>query len=318
MVFDIVVLTDPRYISPEKRSPYIDNVLLEDRLVVEALQAEGLKVVRKSWDDAHFDWSSTKLALFRTTWDYFDRFPEFSKWFENTSKLTRFINSKELITWNIDKHYLQDLSRAGVTIPKTIFVEKGTQATLQALFSTAVHGHGFRKDQFILKPCVSGAARHTYRINTNEISKYEDLFGQLISEEAMMLQEFQENIVSEGEISMMLFHGEFTHAVLKIAKPGDFRVQDDFGGSVHEYTPSKEQIAFAEKVVGAAPELPVYARVDMFRDNEGNWALAELEIFEPELWFRRNPSAAQKLAKTIKDTCLSIQIQAIGITHNDN
>lgn len=308
MEFDIVVLTDHRYVSPQKKTPYIENVLLEDRLVVEALQAEGLKVVRKSWDDPHFDWSTTKLALFRTTWDYFDRFPEFSTWFENTSKLTQFINSKELITWNIDKHYLQDLSRAGVTIPKTIFVEKGTQTTLQALFSAAVQDHGFREEQFVLKPCVSGAARHTYKIHTTEISKYEDLFGQLISEEAMMLQEFQGNIVSEGEISMMLINGQFTHAVLKIAKPGDFRVQDDFGGSVHEYDPSKEQITFAEKVVNAAPELPVYARVDMFRDNEGNWALAELEIFEPELWFRRNPSAAQKLAKTIKDSSLSAQV----------
>lgn len=208
----------------------------------------------------------------------------------------------------MDKHYLQDLSGAGVTIPKTIFVEKGTQTTLQALFSTAVQDHGFGKEQFVLKPCISGAARHTYKIHTTEIPKYEALFGQLISEEAMMLQEFQENIVSEGEISMMLFHGEFTHAVLKIAKPGDFRVQDDFGGSVHEYDPSKEQITFAEKVVNAAPELPVYARVDLFRDNEGNWALAELEIFEPELWFRRNPSAAQKLAKTIKDHCLSTKV----------
>src|SRR5690606_17364865 len=94
------------------------------------------------------------------------------------------------------------------------------------------------------------------------------------------------------------------HAVLKIAKPGDFRVQDDFGGSVHEYDPSKEQIAFAEKVVNAAPELPVYARVDMFKDNNGDWALAELEIFEPELWFRRNPKAAEILAQAVKENHL--------------
>lgn len=121
----------------------------------------------------------------------------------------------------------------------------------------------------------------------------------------MMLQEFQKNIVSEGEISMMVFNGAFTHAVLKTAKPGDFRVQDDFGGTVQKYTPNQEQIVFARSVVKAAPELPVYARVDIFRDNEGNWALAELEIFEPELWFRLNPTAAHTLAKTIKDKFFS-------------
>ena len=116
-----------------------------------------------------------------------------------------------------------------------------------------------------------------------------------------MLQEFQHNIVEEGEISMMVFNGDFTHAVLKVAKQGDFRVQDDFGGSVHDFKPSEKEIEFAEKVVNAVPELPIYARVDIFKDNDGNWALAELEIFEPELWFRRNPQAAVVLAQTIKE-----------------
>ena len=299
MQFDVVVLTDHRYVNPKKRTPYVENVLLEDRLVVEALQAEGLKVARKSWDDPSFDWSSTRFALFRTTWDYFDRFEEFSAWFEATSKQTQFINSKKLIDWNIDKHYLLDLSEAGITIPKTHFLEKGTYTTLEQAFADAVNNFGFKNDTFVLKPCVSGAARHTYKIRKEDISQYETLFQELIANEAMMLQEFQENIVTEGEVSMMLFNGEFTHAVLKIAKPGDFRVQDDFGGSVHEYTPSEAQIDFAKRVVHASPELPVYARVDFFKDNDGNWALAELEIFEPELWFRRNPDAAKTLAMAV-------------------
>lgn len=302
MNYDVVILTDPRYINPAKQSAYIDNVLLEDQLVVEGLQKEGLKAIRKSWDDPDFDWSTTKYALFRTTWDYFDRFPEFSKWLENTSQKTQFINSKKLIYWNIDKHYLHDLSLAGVTIPKTYFVEQGTQISLKEAYLHAVEKLEFRPSTFIIKPCVSGAARHTYKIQKELIEEYEDIFQKLISEEAMMLQEFQENIVKEGEISMMVFNGQVTHAVLKIAKPGDFRVQDDFGGTVHPFKPTIAQIDFATRVVHAAPELPMYARVDMFKDNDGNWALAELEIFEPELWFRLNPAAAEILAKSIKDT----------------
>lgn len=299
MHYDVVVLTDSRYINPKKQSVYIDNVLLEDRLVLEALQNQGLKAIRKSWDDQEFDWSSTKYALFRTTWDYFDRFPEFAKWLEATSQKTQFINSKKLIHWNIDKHYLRDLSMAGVTIPKTYFVESGTQITLEEAFQKAIEELGFRPSEFILKPCVSGAARHTYKIKKESIEAHEALFQKLISEEAMMLQEFQENIIKEGEISMMVFNGEFTHAVLKVAKPGDFRVQDDFGGTVHQHEPTQEQIDFATSVVHAAPELPIYARVDIFKDNDDDWALAELEIFEPELWFRLNPKAADILSQSI-------------------
>jgi hypothetical protein len=77
-------------------------------------------------------------------------------------------------------------------------------------------------------------------------------------------------------------------------------VQDDFGGSVYVYTPTQEEIIFSKKAVKACPELPIYARVDIFTDNQGNIALSELELIEPELWFRYHPEAANVLAKAIK------------------
>ncbi len=116
-----------------------------------------------------------------------------------------------------------------------------------------------------------------------------------------MLQPFQHRIVTEGEISMMVFNGQFTHAILKQAKAGDFRVQDDFGGSVHDYIPTQKEIEFAEQAVQCCPELPLYARVDIFTDNEGNLAVSELELIEPELWFRNHPEAAHVLAKATKE-----------------
>ena len=47
----------------------------------------------------------------------------------------------------------------------------------------------------------------------------------------------------------MLFEGKYSHAVIKKAKAGDYRVQDDFGGSVQEYIASAAEKDFAEKVV---------------------------------------------------------------------
>jgi hypothetical protein len=98
----------------------------------------------------------------------------------------------------------------------------------------------------------------------------------------------------------MVMNGKFTHAVLKIAKKGDFRVQDDFGGTVHDYSPSQFEIDFAENAVKACKELPIYARVDVFTDNNNKLAIAELELIEPELWFRNHPEAADQLAKGIQ------------------
>ncbi|WP_431121273.1 ATP-grasp domain-containing protein [Flagellimonas flava] len=301
MIYDIVLLSAPGYLSAKEDSILLQNVVREDQLVADALGKEGLKVVRKSWDDRDFDWTTTKFALFRSTWDYIHRVKEFEQWLESVSAKTQLINSKKLIDWNLDKHYFQDLKVQGVHIPKTVFIERGSDTSLYNSWELAQRSYGFQGSSLILKPCISGGARHTYKIESKTIPEYEEVFGSLIKNEAMMLQEFQKSIVEKGEISLMVFHGEYTHAVLKVAKTGDFRVQDDFGGSVHEYHPSEAEIQFALKTVYAAPELPMYARVDIFQDNDGQLALAELEIFEPELWFRNNPSAAAVLAKHIKN-----------------
>ena len=292
--YDVVILTEKRYLNPIKVNGYVQNILDEDNYIKVALENQGLVTIRLSWDDVDFDWSSTKFVLFRTTWDYFDRFDEFSVWLNEVSKQTVLLNSEKIIRWNIDKHYLQDLQQNGVHICESYFVEKGTQSTLKELSTK----YGLK--EFVLKPCISGAARHTYKINLENAEEYESVFSELIAQEAMILQPFQYNIVEKGEISLMVMNGKFTHAVLKIAKKGDFRVQDDFGGAVHNYTPTQQEIDFAENAVKACIEMPIYARVDVFTDNDNKLAIAELELIEPELWFRNYPSAADELAKGIK------------------
>lgn len=292
---DIVILTEDRYVNPSEINAYNKNVLLEDQLVLDALKQQGLNAVRKSWNDPNFDWSSTPYILFRTTWDYFDRYDEFSSWLKDVSKTTTLLNSANIINWNIDKHYLNDLKSKGIHICKTHFIEQGTATTLENLHKEL----GWQKT--VLKPCISGAARHTYKLDAANLEQHESLFQKLISEEAMMLQPFQEHIITKGEYSFVVINGQYSHAVLKIAKPGDFRVQDDFGGTVHTHIATKEQISFAENAVKACIELPLYARVDVIIDNDGKLAISEIELIEPELWFRKHKGAAQQLAKAVRE-----------------
>lgn len=294
-LFDIVILTEDRYVSPDPNDPYNQDLLTEDRLVVEALENKGFRVTRISWSDPTFDWSSTKAVIFRTTWDYFYRFQEWKAWLTSTSKVTQMINSHTLIQWNMDKHYLGDLEKKGINIPDSRFIEVGEKTSLSALLEET----GWTN--CILKPCVSGTARHTYKLNAENVSEHEDIFQELIRSEALMLQPFLKNIVEKGEISMIVIGGQFTHAVLKVAKGGDFRVQSDFGGAVHHYEPSDEEMVFAEKAVAACDPQPLYARVDIIEDNNIELAVIELEMIEPELWFRMNPKAAEVLADAIEN-----------------
>ena len=92
-MFDVVILTESRYINPVKKDWYIDQVLLEDKILKQALEKKGLKVCKKDWADQKFDWSSCKSAIFRTTWNYFEKFNDFFKWIQETKDKTTFINS---------------------------------------------------------------------------------------------------------------------------------------------------------------------------------------------------------------------------------
>ncbi len=291
-MFDIIILTEKKYVNAiaEPSDWYTRNVLDEDNLVLKAFENKGWKAAIKSWDDPDFDWTQTKHVLFRTIWDYFHRFNEFAPWLKETSVKTNMINAYEQIIWNIDKHYLNDLLDEGINIPETLFIKKGDSRSLQDLHDDM----GW--EDTVIKPCISGAGRHTYKLNSENIVDHEDIYKELIAQEDMMLQPFLELVPEKGEIAFMVMGGQFTHAILKKAKEGDFRVQDDFGGSIHDYSPTPEEIAFAENVVKSVSPLSAYARVDAVWDNDGNLCVSELELIEPELWFRKKPEAADVLA----------------------
>ena len=292
-MYDVVILTDNRYVNPTKNDWYIDQVLLEDQLLLDALTKKGLTVCKKDWAFKNFDWTSTKYAIFRSTWDYFERFDEFFIWLENTKNKTTFINSYEIINWNIDKHYLQDLIKNKVNISPTLFIEKGESNTLSALLQKT------KWKEAVIKPAISGAARHTYRINTKNYKEYENIFRELIGKECVLFQEFMMNIETKGEISLIMIGGEYTHAVKKIAKKGDFRVQDDHGGTVEQYIATESEIEFAKNCLEKCPYSPIYARVDVVYDNYNKLSLSELELIEPELWFRNKPESATLLAEEV-------------------
>lgn len=292
---DVALLTDRRYTASTAAEGdwYLGNILADDGLLQAALTRRGLTSRRVDWADPAVDWSRFGCAVFRTTWDYFERFAEFSVWLERAVSATRLCNCSPMVRWNMDKHYLADLERRGVPVVPSRFLERGSTQTVAAVLEET----GW--DEAVVKPCVSGAARHTYRVNRQTAAGQQPLISSLLEQEAMIVQPFQTDIVGTGEDTLMVFGGRYSHAVRKVAKAGDFRVQDDHGGTVHEYQPTAEQIALAERAVAACDPIPVYGRVDMVRDNSGRLAVMELELIEPELWLRYHPPAAESFAASL-------------------
>jgi glutathione synthase/RimK-type ligase-like ATP-grasp enzyme len=292
---DIALLTERRFDTPSAPEGdwYLANILRDDRLLTEALGRYGLTTARLDWSRPDVDWSKFRCAVFRTTWDYFKRYGEFTEWLGRAEAATTLCNSPSIIRWNVDKHYLADLEKAGVAIVPSHFMERGSGATLRDALETT----GW--DEAIVKPCVSGGAYRTYRVNRTTAAELEPMIAGFLERDSFVLQPFMEDIVRTGEDTLMVLDGHYTHAVRKIAKAGDFRVQDDFGGRVVDHEPTREQIELAERAMAACPFAPVYGRVDMVKGNDGRMAIMELELLEPELWLRHHPPAAERMAEGI-------------------
>ncbi len=292
---DIALLTESRYCA-EVATPsdwYLANILTDDRLLQDALRGRGLSSVRVDWADSSLDWASYKCVVFRTTWDYFDRFNEFSNWLKLVNKKTKLCNPESIIHWNMDKHYLSNLFEKGIPVVESSFVEKATRLDLRELIKSTDWNKG------VIKPCVSGAARHTYRVDISNAQALNLVLEKLIEKESFVFQPFQESVLEKGEDTLMVFNGKYSHAIRKLPKPGDFRVQDDHGGTVHYYQPTFAQIELAERAIAVCDPKPAYGRVDLVTDNCGKLAVMELELIEPELWLRMHPPSAQYFAEAI-------------------
>jgi hypothetical protein len=289
----VYLLTESRFIDTAASNSHTQNVLKEDELLSAALLNFGISSQRVNWSDESIDWSKADAAVFRTTWDYFSRFKEFDPWLNMVSKEIQLINPLPLLRWNMDKHYLLDLNDRGFPIVPSVFIEKGETRSLAELHAAS----GW--DAVILKPCISGTARHTYRLDQTSIPKHESILAELLEEESMMLQEFHESIIERGEVSHMIINGKYTHSVLKQSKGDDFRVQDSFGGTLHEYSASSSEIALAEAVFASCTPSPVYGRLDIMWNSKGDLMIGELEIIEPDLWMRMSPASAVRFAEGI-------------------
>jgi len=116
----------------------------------------------------------------------------------------------------------------------------------------------------------------------------------------VIVQPFVEKTASDGEFSFVFFEGVFSHHVLKRAKPGDYRVQDDHGGTVEVPAVDDSLVRAARRVLELGDLLSLaYARVDGVVSGD-KLLLMELELIEPELFFRVDPDSPHRLAEILK------------------
>jgi glutathione synthase/RimK-type ligase-like ATP-grasp enzyme len=278
---------------------YNDNGLYtsslnEDDVLIQFLNSNELNVEKVIWNNPQVVWENFDLVMLKSPWDYFNLIEDFYQWLNQLkSKNIKLLNPVDTILWNADKHYLKDIEDAGLTIAKSIFLEKGADINLKHYF------HKFSSEKLIVKPAVSGGAKNTFKVTPENVTTVNSELNMLLKEEAFIVQPFLKEIEENGEWSFLFFGGEFSHALLKKAKPGDFRVQHSFGGTIHPQQPSSDLLITVKRYVDQFANGCLYARVDgVLVNNE--FQLIELELIEPYLFLDTNKKSLVNYYQALK------------------
>jgi glutathione synthase/RimK-type ligase-like ATP-grasp enzyme len=253
----------------------------------EAVRQRGAIVDAVEWTSEE-DFAAYDLVLPLIAWGYHE---QFAKWHSVLDRFerdnVRIANPVTVLRWNGDKSYLAELHANGVsTVPTLAFDALDESALRQARekFGTA---------ELVVKPLVSASAYGTHRVGTG------DAFPEQVRGWRMLVQPWLKDIVNSGEYSLIFFGGEFSHAVSKVPRPGEFRVQPEYGGIIGPCEPPHGSIELGRAALAASPDDTTYARVDIVVGNDGQLQVIELELIEPALFMADVPDAGPRFADAV-------------------
>jgi glutathione synthase/RimK-type ligase-like ATP-grasp enzyme len=264
-----------------------------ERLLLPHLSEAGIRTRILDWRTPGFDFSQFDLLVLRSCWDYHLRETEFTEWLRRIAGEASVLNSLTTVLWNQNKFYLQEMERLGIEIAPTIFI-------------TGKEGIGMAErrrikqwPQIVVKPAVSASAHKTCLMDSVALPTDAELARQM-GGGPFLIQEFIPEIQTHGEISFIYIDGIFSHAVLKRPAAGDFRVQQEHGGSAEAFLPSSELLDQANQIASTVQQVreSLYCRIDAVA-RDGKLVLMELELIEPELFLGLVDGAAERFAAAI-------------------
>lgn len=295
----------------------------DDHLALPALEAAGIEVRYQVWDDPSADWSLPTMV--RSTWDYFHRREQYLAWAAGVPTLW---NPADVVAWNTDKVYLDELAAAGIPVVPSRTLRPGDEeghvaqvvrdsfevgGTSEPTSGSAGGATGDASGapggprSVVVKPTVSAGSINTMRHTAPDaaVAHATALLGEGRS---VLVQPYLDAVDTAGETGLVVIDGEVSHAFRK----GQILHAD---GGLHEglyarediraTDPTDEQLALAHRVTAwladrfraHAPLL--YARVDTVPGPDGSPVLLELELTEPSLWLVADPDEGRNLAAAL-------------------
>lgn len=280
-----------------KRCAYLTMAVTEGwsidaDLAFPPLEALGWQIDAVSWRTDTTDWSRYDAVYIGVPWDYPQDpagFLEVLATIDRSGALL--VNPLELVRWSLPKTYLRDLEARGAAIVPSCWHDTMSPDTLAEAF--CAHD----TNQIIVKPVISTNAADTYLLNPARAAELYPELVSVFSGRPFVVQPFIASIRTEGEYSLFYFNREFSHATVKVPRPGDFRVQEEHGADVRSIAPEAALRTTGDNLMRLVQPMPAYARADFVRADDGRFLVMELELVEPSMYLRMNPQAPQKFAE---------------------
>ncbi|TDQ18668.1 hypothetical protein DFQ04_0473 [Algoriphagus boseongensis] len=277
---------------------YDANTIDENKLLSDTLTSLGVSNEIQAWSDPSVNWGGYDFLLIKSTWDYFDYYPEFLDWIEKIKDLgIPVLNDLATIQWNSSKKYLLEIEEKGFPVIAGMILPKGFKPELGEILKKV------NSEVLVIKPLVSGGAKNTLKIPVAEWEKYKAKVIELVKDEDFLAQPFVPEVAEVGEYSLIFFNAKFSHAVLKTPAKSDFRVQHYFGGTIQEIEPAQFLLDSAQKLINEFGANTLYGRVDGVVI-DGVFHLMELELIEPYLFLGLSEKALPNYKKALAERLL--------------
>jgi glutathione synthase/RimK-type ligase-like ATP-grasp enzyme len=265
----------------------------DDALAAKALRNHGISVAAQPWDAPS---DCRNPAVLRSCWNYHLNPSAFLSWIHVQEAIgTPFWNHPATVRWNLDKSYLRDLAQRGCPIVPTMFLPRGTEADLAWIMAENDWSAA------VVKPSVSATAHRTWTTTTQQAASRQPELDRLLTEHGVLVQKFMPEIQTSGELSLVFFNGAYSHAMKKTAATGDFRVQEEYGGTTIGTIVPANIVEQADRALRTTPGAPhLYARVDGVL-SETMFFIMEVELIEPCLYLGTHPQAPARFAAAIAE-----------------
>lgn len=275
----------------------------DDRWLAERLVSTGVEITATVWDDPEVRWARFDAVVIRSCWDYHLRLGEFGAWLGRLDRQGCAVwNPTRLLRWNSRKTYLEDLRGRGIEAVPTVYlplgkpIEDGSKEIGRLM-------ERLDAEELVIKPTVGASAYGAWTLppprSSGELVEARKRLTEMLAEHELMVQTLIREIMTAGEWSLIFFGGKLSHSVRKLSAPGDFRVQEELGGSSTLDSPPDPVVVAARRALAAVDGATLYARVDLVEVG-GRGVLMELELIEPWLFFELEPASAERFRTTLE------------------